>query len=315
LTLSDDLNFPPMDRRGLLRVIGAATLAAPGLSLLQGLTDSGSVAMAAAAPADPAVSSSQAPSVTLGGADVRPPSIPLAVRSPYLSSWLPATTLTATTPQFWNGAPRGFVGLVRIDGQVYAWAGQPVLASDETVAALTAASTEVTATRSIFTAGAGGVELVAEWLSPVEPGNLELQSAPLSLLTVSASFTDGNSHDVEIYADITGEWASSTETTLIDWQTTSDTTGRYWTVSAQSPEPLTETSQMADWGAVVWAAPADASLTYQSGEAVTVRTQFASSGTLPDSSDPNPRAIDDDQPVFAFAVDFGSSAGSTSFAL
>jgi hypothetical protein len=253
--------------------------------------------------------------VTLGGADVRPPSIPLAVRSPYLSSWLPATTLTATTPQFWNGAARGFVGLVKIDGQLYAWAGQPVLGSDETVTALTAVSTEVTATRSIFTAAAGGVELVAEWLSPVEPGNLELQSAPLTLLTISVSFTDGNSHDVQVYADITGEWVSSDESALIEWQTTSDTTGRYWTVDLQSPNPLTETSHMANWGTVVWAAAAGTSLTYQSGGSVTVRSQFASTGALLDSSDSNPRAIDNDQPAFAFAVDFGSTASSTSFVL
>jgi hypothetical protein len=264
---------------------------------------------------DAAASGPQAPTVTLGGASVRPPSIPLAVRSPYLSSWLPSTNLTATTPQYWDGAARGFVGLVRIDGQLYAWAGQPELSGGATATALTAVSTEVTATRSIFTAGAAGVEMVAEWLSPVEPGNLELQSAPLSLLTVSVSFTDSNSHDVELYAEITGEWTSSTESALIDWQTTSDATGRYWTVSLQNPDPLTETSQMANWGEAVWAAPVSATLTYQSGESTTLHSQFASSGALANSSDPNPRAIDDDQPAFAFAVDFGSAPGSTSFAL
>jgi hypothetical protein len=311
----DDLTSTPIDRRTLLRVLGAATLAAPGLSLLQDLTGSGPVAMAATGGRGAAASSPQAATVTLGGASVRPPSIPLAVRSPYLSSWLPATTLTAATPQFWNGAARGFAGLVRIDGQLYAWAGQPVLSSGGTVTALTAISTEVTATRSIFTAGAGGVELVAEWLSPVEPGNLELQSAPLTLLTISVSFTDGNSHDVQVYADITGEWASSDESALIEWQTTSDTTGRYWAVELQSPKSLSETSQMANWGTVVWAAPATTPLTYQSGDSVTVRSQFASSGALLDSTDPNPRAINDDQPAFAFAVDLGSTAASTSFVL
>jgi Domain of unknown function (DUF5127)/Domain of unknown function (DUF4965)/Domain of unknown function (DUF1793)/Domain of unknown function (DUF4964) len=316
LTLADDPTFPPIDRRAVLRVMGAATLAAPGLALLQDLTGTVPVASAAATRTSvtPAASP-QAPTVTLGGAEVRPPSIPLAVRSPYLSSWLPATTLTATTPQFWNGASRGFAGLVRIDGRLYAWAGQPALSGNVTVTPLTAVSTEVTATRSIFTATAGGVELIAEWLSPVEPGNLELQSAPLSLLTISVEFTDGNPHDVQVYADITGEWASSTEGALIEWQISSDATGRYWTVDLQSPSPLTETSQMANWGTVVWAAPTGTSLTYQSGESVAVRSQFASSGTLLDSSDPTPRAIDDNQPAFAFAVDFGSTAGSTSFAL
>ena len=316
MTLSDDLSSAPIDRRALLRVMGAVTLATPGLALLQDLTGATPVASAATAGAsDSQASSPQAPSVTLGGANVRPPSIPLAVRSPYLSSWLPATTLTAAAPQFWNGGARGFAGLVRIDRQLYAWAGQPVLSGNVTVTPLTAVSTEVTATRSIFTAAAGGVELIAEWLSPVEPGNLELQSVPLSLLTISVSFVDGNSHDVQVYADITGEWVSSTESALIEWQQNSDGTGRYWTVELQSPSPLTETSQMANWGTVVWAAPTGTSLAYQSGDSATVRSQFASNGTLLDSSDPTPRAIDDSQPAFAFAVDFGSTPGSTNFVL
>ncbi|HTW13211.1 MAG TPA: DUF5127 domain-containing protein, partial [Solirubrobacteraceae bacterium] len=256
-----------------------------------------------------------AATVTLGGADVRPPSIPLAVRSPYLSTWLPATSLTAATPQFWNGATRGFVGLAVIDGHAYAWAGQPVLSSGASVTPMTAVSTEVTATRSVFTASAGGVELVAEWLSPVEPGNLQLQSSPFTLLTVAVGFTDGNSHDVQVYADITGEWASSDESALINWQTTSDTTGRYWTVGLQSPNPLSENDQMANWGTVVWAATRSSSLTYQSGYSVDLRSQFAATGNLLDRSDSNLRAINDQQPAFAFAFDFGTGEGSTSFAL
>ena len=297
-------------------MVGAATLAAPGFSLLQELSGNGPVALAATTGASgTAASSPRASTVTLGGADVRPPSIPLAVRSPYLSTWLPATSLTAATPQFWNGAARGFVGLVMIDSQLYAWAGEPALSSGTAVTALTPVSTEVTATRSIFTAAAGGVELVAEWLSPVEPGDLQLQSVPLALLTVSVSFTDGKSHHVQVYADITGEWASSNESALIEWQTTSDATGQYWTVELQSPGSLTETDQMANWGTVVWAAPSGSSLTYQSGDAVDVRSQFGSTGALSDTSDPNPRAINNDQPAFAFAVDFGSTAASTSFVL
>ena len=70
---------------------------------------------------------------------------------------------------------------------------------------------------------------------------------------------------------------------------------------------------MANWGTVVWAAPSGSSLTYQSGDSVDVRSQFASTGLCCDSSDPNPRAISNDQPAFAFAVDFGSTAASTSF--
>jgi hypothetical protein len=243
--------------------------------------------------------------VIVGRAQLRPPSVPLAVRGPYLSTWLPATDLTSTTAQFWYGSDRGFVGLVRVDGQVYAWAGQPVL-TGTAPAPMTQTSLVVTATRSIFTFQAAGIELVAEWLSPVEPGDLRLQSVPLSLLTVGVAATDGASHSVQVYADVTGEWASSDESALIEWQATASPRSRYWAVQLQDPSPLTENTQMAQWGTAIWATPQSAALSYQSGYAVTVRSLFASSGRLADTSDPDFRAIDDDQPVFAFASDLGA---------
>ncbi len=302
-----------INRRSLLRTLGVASAAAPSLTLARGLVADAGVARAATGGgADEAPAAAPA-SVTLGGADVRPPSIPLAVRSPYLSTWLPATELTSVTPRFWNGAARGFVGLVMIDGQPYAWAGEPVLSNAATVTPMMAVSTEVTATRSIFTSSAGGVQLVAEWLSPVEPGDLQRQSVPLALLTVTVSSTDGNPHDVQVYADITGEWVSSTESALISWDVSSDANGRYWSVGLQSPNPLSETTQMANWGTVVWAAQAAPSLTYESGYSVDLRSAFVLTDTsLADSSDTDPRAINDNQPAFAFAVDLGSSSSGRS---
>jgi Domain of unknown function (DUF4965)/Domain of unknown function (DUF5127)/Domain of unknown function (DUF1793) len=63
---------------------------------------------------------------------------------------------------------------------------------------------------------------------------------------------------------------------------------------------------MAQWGSSVWGAPRTPDLTYQSGYAADVRGGFATVGSLADTSDTDFRAIDDNQPVFAFARDFGS---------
>jgi Domain of unknown function (DUF5127)/Domain of unknown function (DUF4964) len=184
-----------MNRRTLLKMAGTSAVLAPGVAALIG----GPSAQAAVRPdgtADAAASGRPAfgaPPILVGGAPVRPPSVPLAVRSPYLSTWLPATDLTAATPQFWYGGNTGFAGLVRIDGQVYSWAGQPEI-NAAPVAALTQTSLVVTATRSVFVLGAGGVELPAEWLSPIEPGDLRRKSMPFSLLNVSVRATDGKHH-------------------------------------------------------------------------------------------------------------------------
>jgi hypothetical protein len=315
-----------MERRTFLRAASATAALAPGIGLLNGLLDGQRAAAATGATAGAtaganavsgatnvetaaATGETGTPPILLGGAEVRPPSVPLAVRSPYLSTWLPATDLTAATPQFWYGGTRGFAGLVRIDGTVYAWAGQPDV-DGAAVTPLTQTSLSVTATRSIFTMHVAGVSLTAEWLSPLEPGDLRRECVPFSLLTVSVRATDGAAHDVQVYADITGEWASSAESDVIIWDAVTTGGNRYWSVQPQDPQPLTENAQMAQWGTAIWGSPRAGNLTYQSGYANDVRNQFASAGRLADASDTDFRAIDDDQPVFAFASDAGSVGGT-----
>src|ERR1700722_20539712 len=262
---------PGAPRRTLLKAAGTVAALVPGFAALDGwLGAQGASAAALARAASRAGAASRARGgqpaapVTLGGAPVRPPSVPLAVRSPYLSAWLPATDLTAGVPQFWDGSARGFAGLARIDGQVYAWAGQPeVNGSPPPVMAQT--SLQVTATRSVFTLQAAGVELVAEWLSPIEPGDLMRESAPFTLLPVTVNAIDGHNHTVQVYADITGEWASSNESAVISWQTSATSRNRYWSVQLQTQQPLTENAQMAQWGSAIWGTPRSGAQTYQSG--------------------------------------------------
>ena len=307
-----------LHRRAFLRAAGATAALAPGIGLLGGLLEGQRAAAyaQAAGTGTPAAGSTVAgpasqsvPAVLLGGAQVRPPSVPLAVRSPYLSTWLPATDLTSATPQFWFGSNRGFAGLASIDGQLYAWAGQPAV-NGAAATPLTQTSLLVSATRSVFTLSAGGVELTAEWLSPIEPGDLKRESVPFTLLTVEVRATDGASHDVQVYADITGEWASSDESDVISWNAVTTGSNRYWSVQLQNPEPLTEDTQMANWGSAIWGTPLADRLTYQSGYAADVRNQFAAAGSLANTSDTGFRAIDDNQPVFAFASDLGTVTGS-----
>lgn len=192
-------------------------------------------------------------------------------------------------------------------------------ASSTAVTPLAQTSLRVTSTRSVFVFHAGGVELTAEWLSPIEPGDLKRESVPFTLLTVSVRSADGADHDVQVYADITGEWASSAESDVITWDATTTGHNRYWSVQLQTPAPLTENAQMAQWGTAVWGSPVTGKLTYQSGAATDVRNQFASSGSLADTNDTGYRAINDNQPAFAFARDFGTvdqrSSPSVSFTI
>jgi hypothetical protein len=304
-------------RRDFLRYSGAAV--GGGLvtaSVLDGAT--AQAATGATTLATPATAAS-----SLAADLIRPPAVPLAVRGPYLSTWLPATSLPGTWQQFWTGHTTAMGGIVRIDGTAYMFMGAPTIVlnvpngnygSPSTVQgfeqALRQTLLEVTPTRSRFHLEGGGVGLIVEFFSPVEPGDLRRQSIPMSYVVITAQSLDGQSHDVQLYEDISGEWTSGDDTQVITWAPYSDSSLRAWTVQLQNQQPLTEQDQLAAWGTVVWATPVASTLTYQSGQDIVVRGQFVSNGVLTNSNDTNYRAIQDNWPVFAFCLDLGQVGDS-----
>jgi len=92
----------------------------------------------------------------------------------------------------------------------------------------------------------------------------------------------------------------------------------YHQVYRQQQLNFSETNQQADWGYWYYATENTADLTHQSGADVDVRGQFLANGYLADTTDTDYRAIDDDYPVFGFAVNLGmvnTKASSTLFQL
>ena len=72
-----------------------------------------------------------------------------------------------------------------------------------------------------------------------------------------------------------------------------------------------ETGDQTDYGDWYWATDNVAGLTFQSGADTVVRSSFVTSGALANTNDTNFRAINDDYPTFAFAVDLGSVEATT----
>jgi len=309
-----------MARRAFLRALGGGAGLAVAAPLVGGLATgcnaatslSGGPASGAngATPGGAAVPSG---SVTVAGAPLRPPAVPLVVRNPYVSSWLDGTSLAGTWPTGLSGGPTPFCGLVRIDGRCYQWCGEPGAAGSK-VGRLAQTAAEVTPTRSIFTFEGAGIRLVAEWLSPIEPGDPKLQSVPLSLLTVTVSSTTSATHHVQVYCDITGQWASGVESDRIVWQS-GQTHSRHWSIQLASQRALSEHDQMAAWGNAVFATLQNgASTSYESGAASSLRAAFVGRGKLADTSDPNFRAISDNTPGFALVQDYGTVGAGQSLA-
>src|ERR1700760_4593747 len=150
-----------IDRRRFLQFSGTAVAALCG-----GLaTTRTAVARATTARTDSAVARSDSDTTP-----IRPPAVPLIVRSPYLSTWQRSTVSPGTWQTFWNADTTPMAGIVRIDGTSFAFAGDPSIG--DTGAALEQTHLTLTATRSVFTMHGGGVQLTLEYLSPIEPGDL-----------------------------------------------------------------------------------------------------------------------------------------------
>ncbi|KAI0375561.1 DUF1793-domain-containing protein [Pilatotrama ljubarskyi] len=236
-----------------------------------------------------------------------PPSVPLAVRSPYLSAWLDqgaGAALNGAWPTFWTGSIVGWAGFAKVDGVAYNWLGVPAVPNANFTKAMQK-SFEFTSTQSIFLMQAGPVDLTITFLSPVEPADPVNQSFPFSYLAVSAASNDGKDHGVQIYTDISAEWISGDNSLEAEWATT---TGELITheVHLASQSAFTEVKDRAQYGSAYHSTLKTNGTTFQTGQDIVVRAQFINHGVLTNSQDTNFRAVSNNWPVFALAEDLGN---------
>ncbi|EJD43842.1 DUF1793-domain-containing protein [Auricularia subglabra TFB-10046 SS5] len=231
-----------------------------------------------------------------------PPSVPLAVRTPYLSTWLPqgkGTALNDRWPEFWTGPGQvtGWAGYIRVDGKTYTWMGAANL-DGTTKAAQT--DMEFTSSSSFFNLAAGPVDITITFLSPVLPNDLLRQSLPFAYMSVTVESTDGEEHDVQVYTDISAEWASGDHNAPVKWETHLGAVVTH-EVQLQEQAPFEEADQQSRYSALQ-----ATGLTFQTGADLDVRAAFIANGKLSNSQDKDFRAVNDRWPVFAFAKDLGS---------
>ena len=97
-----------------------------------------------------------------------------------------------------RNAITGWAGMIKVDGTNYAWMGSPGAPQN-----VNQTRFSYTSTKSTFTMDCGGVvQMIITFFSPITPNDLKRQSVPLSYMSVAVQSTDGNSHNVQLYADI-----------------------------------------------------------------------------------------------------------------
>ncbi|KAJ5924286.1 hypothetical protein N7466_008473 [Penicillium verhagenii] len=243
------------------------------------------------------------PSNAITYTPLKPPSYPLAVRSPYLSAWIPGNevaSLTSNNAQFWYGNTLVWTVIARVEGTTYNLFGVASPNDDTTSGTVTAAT--YTSTHSTFTVTAGSRSFILDFFSPVSPKNYLRQSLPFSYLTVTLAA--GDSSSVQIYSDISGGWTG--QDTDSSWSySTNGTTGVFQIEAVGQATYSQSSNEQALWGSAVYATrPSGSStLSTQAGPRVSVRSQFVEDGTLT-----NKHAAWTAGAVVGFAHDLGTTA-------
>ncbi|KAJ5211476.1 uncharacterized protein N7498_003122 [Penicillium cinerascens] len=234
---------------------------------------------------------------------VKPPSYPLAVRSPYLSAWIPGSdvaSLPNSNAQFWAGNDLTWSVIARVDGTTYNLFGVTSPPVGTKSATVTEAS--YTSTHSTFVVTAGSRQFTLDFFSPVSPKNYIRQSLPFSYLTVTLAA--GDSSSVQIYSDIDSTWTGQTSDSSWSY-TTSGSTSVFQIQTVGAATYSQNSDGQALWGSAVYAT-AGTSLSTQSGPISTLRNRFVNNGTL--SGD---HADWTSNGAVAFAHDLGTTADET----
>ncbi|KAI0267487.1 hypothetical protein BC834DRAFT_822335, partial [Gloeopeniophorella convolvens] len=235
-----------------------------------------------------------------------PAAIPLAVRSPYLSCW-DATVTGANFGTTWPTIATmnpilGWSALVRVDGLTYSFLGNVPSVN----ATVNLTNTLVTPTQTVVTAVAGPMQVNLTFLNPIEPGDFVKQSIPFSYMSLTAKSLDGNTHSVQVYSDVSGEWNSGDRGQEIVWSQPADPDVIFHTVKLQQTAVFTEIQTQAEWGILYYAMKVGDAVTWKIARDIISRGAFMANGSLDNQEETNFRPIRTNFPVFAISQDLGN---------
>jgi hypothetical protein len=224
---------------------------------------------------------------TTKAASINLPSYPLAVKHPYLSTWVPGNQLDdipTARPQFWAGQNLSWPVVARIDGSAFALFGVP-----DPIDGLENGHTEsvsYTSSHTIFDLTAGDVEVTLDFFSPVLPApeDYARQSLPYSYLTVSVSNPTDREVRVQIAAGIDKTWTNQNGAAQLNF--TKSKSAQIFQFHNPNEILFTETNEaMATYGTVVWSTTNDNATSHASGTASDIFAGFAKIGALADTED------------------------------
>ena len=239
-----------------------------------------------------------------GNGVFRPPAIPLITCDPYFSIWSFSDHPADDWPRHWTGSIQALCSMIRIDGKTYGLIGTPF--SD--LPKLPLDSTEITPTRTIYHFSSSTIRLDLTFLTPLLPQDLMVLSQPVGYISWRVSSHDGNSHDVALYFDNSGELAVNTSDEKVVWARFDESLCEVLSLGTQAQPILQQSGDnlRINWGYVNLVVPKSENARIVVAGDDSARGSFLHDGTVPSYDDMRfPRRANDEWPVLACKFDLG----------
>lgn len=253
---------------------------------------------------------------------LRPPAAPLAVRTPYASTWS-SGALNDAMPKFWTDAELGWLGIVTVDSVSYGYLGNAFRVLPETPNFQLAIPVGMTfdSHHSNYTFEAGNVKILASFFSPVLPCDTCRTSIPLSYLTTSVESIDNDTHNVQFYSDIGAMWLDTgIGEASVQWSILKDGTpmegmlnktlpieGIYsWIYQPRKPAKFHEWDDLPQWGSIVYSTSPMGAQSFKSasGSDLKFRYSYIVNTTFSTNANFPTRGFGDKDTVFSFLHEF-----------
>lgn len=169
----------------------------------------------------------------------------------------------------------------------------------------------LSATQTHYAFTCGPVDLNLHFVSPLLPGDLDLMSRPVNYLNYEVVSNDAKKHDVQIYFEITPEWAVNVINQEVE-VSSGEINGIKFMKAGTTEQPILQKSGdnvRIDWGFVYLAATKGPKSTVAIGDYFETKESFIQNGKLPNGPDKMKATMTRQMPAMSYVDQIGSVSG------
>ncbi len=169
-------------------------------------------------------------------------------------------------------------------------------------------SVSLSATQTQYVFQCGGVDLEIKFIAPLLPDDLDLLSRPVNYIDYSVTSTDDKKHDVQIYFEMTPQWAVNEIDQEIEAEEGSAGAVQFLKTGTTAQQVLQRSGDNVriDWGYAYLASKAGSESRLSIGKYSDAKEYFRSHGDLGKSSGKVTARMTESMPSLSYLYNFGN---------